>query len=323
MLRCCCVILFAAALAAASQLPAPPPQGEQTAPAAPAAGYFLGPGDQVAIQVLNADEIDNKPVPIDADGFLRLPLIGKIQAAGLTVDQLEAALVRQLSVYIKTPQVAVSVAEFRSQPVSVMGSVRNPGVHQVQGRKTLLEILSMAGGITDDAGYSVKITRRKEYGPIPLASAAADSTGNFTVAELNLTSLLEARNPQENIEIKPFDVITVPRGELVYVMGQVKKPGGFVLRQRENISALQALSLAEGLVTAASPQNARILRTVAGASQRTEIYLDLRKIMQGKAPDVPLLPNDVIFIPMSVPKRAVLRGLEAALQVGTGVIIYR
>ena len=286
-------------------------------------GYVLGPEDQITIRVLDAEEIDSKPVRIDSGGFIRLPLVGNIRAGGLTLDQLEAELVRQLKKFVKEPQVAVSVTEFRSQPVSVIGSVKNPGVHQVQGRKTLLEVLSLAGGIDAEAGHSIKITRRKEYGPIPLKTAAPDSTGAYTVADIDLSSILEARNPQENIEVKPYDVITIPRGQLVYVMGQVRRPGGFVLRQRESLSALQALSMAEGLDRAASPQNARILRTVADSQQRTEIYVDLRKILMGKSGDVPLMPNDVLFIPNSVPKSAMIRGLEAAIQVGTGVAIYR
>jgi polysaccharide export outer membrane protein len=308
-------VLFFAALAGGAQMADPVAQVRYS--------YVLGPEDQINIRVLNADEIDSKPVRIDSQGFLRLPLVGNIRAGGLTVDQLEAELVKRLKTYLQDPQVAVSVTEFRSQPVSVIGSVKNPGVQQVQGRKTLLEMLSMAGGIDAEAGHAIKITRRKEYGPIPLKTVAADPSGNYTVADVDLASLLDARSPQENIEVRPYDVITVPRGELVYVMGQVRRPGGFVLRQRETLSALQALSLAEGLDTAAAPQNARILRTIAGVPQRTEIFIDLRKILQGKGTDVALLPNDVLFIPNSASKKAIVRGLEAALQIGTGVAIYR
>lgn len=308
-------MLLLAALAAVPQTP--------VAPAPVARNYVLGPEDQITIRVLDAEEIDNKAVRVDFSGFIRLPMVGRIKAGGLSVDQLETELVRELKKYIREPQVAVSITEFRSQPVSVLGAVRNPGVHQVQGRKTLMEMIALAGGIDPEAGHSIKITRRKEFGPIPLKSAAVDETGEYTVADVNLGSILEARNPAENIEIKPNDVISVPRGQLVYVMGQVKMPGGFVLRQRETLSALQALALAQGLDASAKPQDARILRTVEGAAQRTEIFVDLRKILQGKSGDVPLLPNDVLFIPNNVPKSAMLRGLESAIQIGTGVAIYR
>ena len=303
-------VLLLAALAAAAQAPV-------------ARNYILGPEDQITIRVLDAEEIDNKVVRVDFSGFIRLPMVGRIRAGGLTIDQLETELVHELTKYIREPQVAVSVTEFRSQPVSVLGAVRNPGVQQVQGRKTLLEMISLAGGIDPEAGHSIKITRRKEFGPIPLKSAVADETGEYSVADVDLASILEARNPAENIEVKPNDVITVPRGQLVYVMGQVKRPGGFVLRQREALSALQALSLAEGLDRTAKPQDARILRTVEGAPQRSEIYVDLQKVLQGKTSDVQLQPNDVLFIPNNVPKSAMIRGLESALQIGTGLAIYR
>ena len=285
--------------------------------------YLLGPEDQISIRVLDAEEINDKPVRIDFSGYVRLPLVGRIRAAGLTVDQFEAELIKQLRTYIKEPQVVVSITEFRSQPVSVIGAVKNPGVHQVQGRKTLLEMLSLAGGIDPEAGHSIKITRRKQYGPISLPSTQSDPSGEYTVAEIDLVPLLEARNPRDNIEVQPYDVITVPRGQLVYVMGQVRRPGGFVLRQRENLSVLQALSLAEGLDRTAKPQESRILRTTGDGGQRTEIYVDLRKILEGKSGDVPLMPNDVLFIPNNVPKSAMIRGLEAAIQIGTGVVIYR
>ena len=303
-------VLLLAALAAAAQAPV-------------ARNYILGPEDQITIHVLDAEEIDNKVVRVDFSGFIRLPMVGRIRAGGLTIDQLETELVHELTKYIREPQVAVSVTEFRSQPVSVLGAVRNPGVQQVQGRKTLLEMISLAGGIDPEAGHSIKITRRKEYGPIPLKSAAADETGEYSVADVDLASILEARNPAENIEVQPNDVITVPRGQLVYVMGQVKQPGGFVLRQRETLSALQALALAQGLDRTAKPQDARILRTVEGAPQRSEIYVDLQKVLQGKTSDVQLQPNDVLFIPNNVPKSAMIRGLESALQIGTGLAIYR
>jgi len=245
-----------------------------------------------------------------------------VRAAGLTVEQLEAELVSRLKAYIQKPEVAVSITEFRSQPVSVLGAVKSPGVHQLQGRKTLVEILSLAGGLNTDAGHSVKITRRQEWGKIPLRNAASDPSGQFSVAEVGLKSIMEATNPEENIVIRPHDVITVPRAEMVYVIGQVQRSGGFVLNERENISALKALSLAGGLDRAASPQHSRILRS-AGGSNRLEITLDLKKILAGKAPDVPLQPEDILFVPASTPKKAAIRAAEAAVQIGTGIIIWR
>ena len=256
-------------------------------------------------------------------GYLRLPMVGRIRAAGLTVEQLQAEIVSRLRQYIKEPDVAVDVTDFRSQPVSVIGAVKNPGVHQLQGRKTLIEILSLAGGLSDDAGYSIKITRSLDRGPIPLPSAAADPSGRFSVAQVSLKDLMEARNPAQNILIQPHDVISVPRADMVYVVGQVSRAGGFVLHENETISALQALSLAGGLDRTASPKNARILRSAGNAASRTEIAINLNKILQGRSPDVPMQPNDILFVPASGSKKVAVRALEAAIQVGTGIAIWR
>src|SRR5208337_3140684 len=121
------------------------------------------------------------------------------------------------------------------QPISVLGQVATPGIHQMRGRKTLFEVISEAGGLKPDAGSTIKITRRKENGPIPLPTAASDSSGEFNVAEVSIRDVMEARNPQENIAGKAYDVITVPKAKLVYVIGSVKHSGGFVLSERANM----------------------------------------------------------------------------------------
>ena len=303
----------------------PPDRGDGFGPTAGAIApsYVLGPDDQVVIRVLDSDEIGASPFRIDMRGYINVPLAGRLHAAGLTVDQLEAALAARLKEYLQTPTVTVSVSEFRSQPVSVLGAVNTPGVHQIRGRKTLFEVISEAGGLKTEAGNSIKITRRKEFGNIPLAGTADDSSGKFTVADVSVKSIMEARNPQENILVQPNDVISVPRAELVYVIGAVKRPGGFVLSEREHISVLQALSMAEGLDRVASPANARILRASDGATSRAEIPVDVNKILTGKISDVQMLANDILFIPNSAAKSAAMRGLEAAIQLGTGVAIYR
>src|SRR5579863_6528993 len=242
--------------------------------------YVLGPEDQIVIRALHADEISDKPVRISSDGAIKLPLIGTVHAAGLTISQLEAALTERLEVYVQKPQVAVSVTEMRSQPVSVLGAMNNPGVIQLQGRKTLVELLSLAGGLRQDAGHKVEITRAVSWGELPLPGAHLDPTGKYYIAEVDVDSILRATHPEQNIQIRPEDVISVPRAEMVYVVGEVGKAGGFVLHDRENISVLQAVSLAEGLSKTASASHARILR--AGDDQeRREIPVPLQKILEG------------------------------------------
>ncbi len=292
------------------------------APAALRSTYVLGPDDQLAVRVLDAEEIGDKPVRIDMSGFLRLPLAGRIHASGLTVEQLETAIAARLKEFVKQPDVSVSVTEFRAQPVSVLGAVRTPGVHQVRGTKTLYEVLSLAGGLNPDAGSSIKITRRKSAGLIPLPTAHDDSTGEFQVATVDVKSVMEAQNPSENIAVLPDDVVSVPKADLVYVIGAVRKSGGFVLSEKEKMSVLQALSLAEGLDRGAAPKDARILRPVPESENRQEISVNLKQILDGKSGDVSLLANDILFVPASGAKNAFTRGVEAAIQIGTGVAIY-
>ena len=192
----------------------------------------------------------------------------------------------------------------------------------MQGRKTLVEMLSLAGGLDTTAGSKLKITRRLESGRIPLPQAADDLTGQFSVAEVSLKSILDAKNPEQNILVKPYDVISVPKAEMVYVIGQVQKTGGYILNDREEMTVLQALSLAGGLDKSAKPQDAKILRQMPGVSSRTEIAVNLKKILDGKNEDVRMRPEDILFVPNNVPKNAGLRTLEAVIQAGT-IAVWR
>src|SRR5882762_1277934 len=285
--------------------------------------YLLGPGDQLEISAPELTELANKQVRVDGDGDIQAPLVGRVHVSGLTAQQTEQELNRLLSTYIRRPEVAVSVEEVRSQPVSILGAVNTPGVHQVQGHKTLLEMLALAGGIRQDAGYSVRITRQLEWGCIPLPKAGLDASGQFSVAQLDLKKIMEAKNPEENIQILPHDVISVPKAEMVYVTGDVKRSGGFVLGEHQSISVLQAISLAEGLNVGADTRHARILRLKREADQREELQVDVKDVLNGKKPDVALQGDDILFIPGSTGKKAALRTLEAAIQTGTGMAIWR
>ena len=285
--------------------------------------YLLGPDDQVEISAPELSEFGNKPVRIDGEGNVQVPLVGRVHVAGLTAQQAEQELNKVLKAYIRDPQVVVNVSEVRSQPVSVLGAVNSPGVHQVQGHKTLMEMLASAGGIRPDAGYSVRVTRQLDWGCIPLAGASLDPSGQFSVAEVNLKKIMEAKDPVENIQILPHDVISVPKAEMVYVIGEVRRSGGFVLGEHQSISVLQVLSLAEGLNGAADTRHAKILRLKRDADQREELPVDIKSVLKGKKPDVPLQGDDILFIPGSTGKRAALRALEATIQTGTGLAIWR
>lgn len=285
--------------------------------------YLLGPNDQLEISGPELTEFGNKPVRIDSDGEVQAPLVGRIHAAGLTVQQVEQELNHALKKYIREPQAVVSVVEVRSQPVSVLGAVNTPGVHQIRGHQTLLEMLAMAGGLRPDAGYSVRITRPVEWGCIPLPGSSLDASGKFSVAEVNLKKILEAKEPAENIQILPHDVISVPKAEMVYVIGEVRRSGGFVLGEHRSISVLQVLSLAEGLNRTADTRHAKILRLKRDSDQREELPVDVKALLSGKKHDVTLQANDILFIPGSTGKKAALRAAEAVIQTGTGLAIWR
>lgn len=287
-------------------------------------GYTLGAGDQISIHVVNFEEINDKPIPIDLSGHIHLPLVGDVRVSGMTIQQLEAELTNRLKKYVLNPDVSVSVTDFRSQPVSVVGAVRNPGVQQVQGRKTVLEVLSMAGGLEPiTAGSRLNITRQRDWGRIPLPNAQSDPTDQYSVAEINLKSLIDAKHPEENIEVKPNDVISVPRADTVYVLGEVQKAGAYVLPDSEAMSVLQALSMAGGLSQMAKPREARILRRQAASVSREEIPVDVKNMLAGRSSDVRLLPEDILFVPNNIPKRAAIRAIEAGVNIGTGVVVFR
>ncbi len=294
-----------------------------TTEAAVRSDYVLGADDMVTIQVQDVPFTDQTAMRIETSGHLKLPMVGRVMAAGLTPAQLEDRIAEALKIYVRHPQVMVRLAEFRSQPVTVLGAVTTPGMHQLRGRKTLLEMISMAGGLRQEAGTMATITRGKSYGAIPLPQAKPDASGQYTSCAVNLRELMEARAPQNNILIQPADVISVEKAPVVYVIGAVKKSGGFVLNAQEKVSVLQALAMAEGLERTSAPERARVLRKSGNPDKPLELTVNLKKILDGRGGDVSMQAEDILFIPTSAAKSAGLRGLEAAINIGTGVTIFR
>jgi polysaccharide biosynthesis/export protein len=232
-------------------------------------------------------------------------------------------IARRIKHLIRNPEVVVTIQEQRSQPVSVLGAVKSPGVIQVPSERTLIEVLAMAGGLKEDAGSTLKITRRADS-PFQLPNGKTDSSGNYQVSEVSVADILQARNPNDNVIIQPHDVITVPLAPVIYVMGYVKKPGAFMVKEEEQMSALLALSLAEGEITPlGAPNHARVLRSTPGSGSRTELPIDLRKVRQGRIPDLMMRPGDILYIPDSLPKNVTLRTIETAVQLGTGIVLWR
>jgi polysaccharide export outer membrane protein len=296
-----------------------------TSPSAASPGssnYILGPEDQITVRVFAADDISDKPVQIANDGTVNLPMVGQVHAGGLSVDQLQTTLESAYKKYFKDPQVSVQVIDFRSQPVSVAGNVNTPGVVQLRGNRNLMEVISQAGGLRPDAGDTVLITRNLSEGAIPVSGAFPDSTGKYSVAHIDIRAVMSGKDPEGNIVIKPHDVITVPRARMIYVLGNVTKPGGFVLTDNESMSVTKAIAMAGGWDKTAALTSARVLRASGGA-EREQIPANVKKIMQNKAPDLELRPDDILYIPNSSTKTASQIGLGAAIGIGSGLAIWR
>jgi polysaccharide export outer membrane protein len=283
--------------------------------------YRLGPDDQLLIRAVDIEEFPEQPTRVEGNGEINLPLVGRITAGGMTIKQLEAEISQRLEKYLVDPEVTVAITEFRSQPISVLGAVTRPGVLQVRGPRTLWEILSDVGGLTNDAGGSIKIVRDLEEGAIPLPGAHIDSTGKFSMVELSVDSVKSMENPQENIVLRPYDVVSVSHADVVYVIGDVARAGGFVTNG--SISVLEALSLAGGYGPRSAPGKSRILRAQENTDQRAQIPIDLKRLIEGNAEDVRLRANDILFVPHSTMKDVALGAVQAATSIATTVTVWR
>jgi polysaccharide biosynthesis/export protein len=283
--------------------------------------YVLGPGDSISVQVDGLPEFGNTPHRIDADGTVGLPLLGRVRAEGLTLARFEASIATSLKSQVLDPRVVASVTQFRNEPVSVIGAVNNPGTQDLTGPKTLFDVLAAAGGPKQDAGETVTITRQMREGQLQLPNATADPATGRTTAVVSLRDLVDLRSPAANIAVRPYDQIAVPRASVVYVIGNVRKAGGFTLTQGRSMSALEALSLAEGLSPNASPKSARILRKQGGT--RVQIPVNLKKILDGKSKDVQLAADDILFVPDNLSRKITTKTLEVAMNTISGVVIWR
>lgn len=288
--------------------------------------YRIGAEDLLEISVFEAAEL-NRAVRVAANGEIALPLVGPVRAAGLTPRELESVLEELLRrSYVKDPHVSVYVREMQSHAVSVVGAVKKPGLYQIRGRKTLVEVLAMAEGLSEDAGDTILVLRgpgAATNSPLEEMIATPEAPRQKETVNVDLKRLLESGDDSLNVAVEPGDVVKVSRAGIVYVIGDVRKPGGFLLKTNERITALQALALAEGLNRTAARGRARIIRTDEPAGGRREIALDLGKMLAGKSADVPLEPRDILFVPGSGAKVALYRGAEAALSIVTGVVIWR
>ena len=293
------------------------------APIVTSSTYLLGADDQITIQGPEMEEIVGKPYRIDPEGYVSLPMLGRVKAGGMTISDFETQLNHAASKYVRDPELVASVTEFHSQPVSVVGAVQQPGAQQLQGKKNLMQLISMVGGFRSDAGNTLSIAREVQWGPLPLPNAKTDPSGTYSVAEISIQELLLEKTPQLNILMMPNDVVTVPVSDTVYVVGDVHKAGGFLLGEHKDMTVLQAVALAEGIVGTSDAKHSRIIHHPADASLRKETPVDVKRILAGKAEDLPLDGGDILFIPGSLSKKAGLKTVEAAIETASGIAIWR
>jgi len=265
----------------------------------------IGAGDLVEMSVFDTPELSGK-LRVSNTGDIFLPLVGSLHVAGLKADEAQT-LIRQKFVdggFLKDPQVTVFVAEYATQGVSVLGEVKNPGIYPAFGSHHLIDYISVAGGLTPVAGTNITITR----------AGQADTPENVKV------SASAAPRPLDNPEILAGDSIFVERTGLIYVIGEVARPGGFPLNHDQHLTILQAIALAQGTSYTAARGSAKIIRTTPQGRQ--EIPVNLKSILAAKAPDQLLQDNDILFIPNSA-ARSTLKNMETLLPVAASATIYR
>jgi polysaccharide export outer membrane protein len=275
----------------------------------------IGPDDLISIQVYDSPEL-TRTARVSQDGYIRLPIMAKpVKAAGLLPSELENFLADELKEeqILVRPIVSISVVEYRSRPIRVIGAVQHPLTFQAFGTVNLLDALTRADGLSQDAGTEILVTKPAQDG------------GEALVQRIPVKGLIDASDPALNLSLHGGEEIRVPEASKIFVMGNVKKPGAFPMRDASESSVLRALAIAEGVLPY-SAKEAYIIRR-GDSPHSNEIPIPLARIMDRKAPDVPLLGNDVLYIPDNKAGRITASTLEklAGFGIGTmsGILVWR
>jgi len=288
----------------------PPSSPKATADTARNAGsapeLLIGAGDLLEVSLYGMPDFKTD-VRVNSGGEISLPMLGTVAVGGLSIEQAQALIERKLSQkgLFNDPHVTVFEKEYATQGISVLGEVQKPGIYSLLGSRKLYDALSAAGGTTPKAGRYVLITRRNDPEHpvrVPLLTGTPESMEN-------------------NVAVEPGDTVVVSKAGVVYVVGDVRQPGGFVMENGNDISVLKAIALAQGTNPNAALNAAKLIRKTPEGPK--DVALSLKKMLAAKAPDLQLQPDDVVFIPGSAGKSAAKRGAEAILQMATGVAIWR
>jgi polysaccharide biosynthesis/export protein len=279
------------------------PQPGEASTTRSASSLRLEAGDLVAVGVYNVPELTTK-ARVSSKGEIYLPLIDYVHVTGLTAEEAEGLIQKRLSDggFVKNPHVTLFVDQYASQGASVLGEVTRPGVYPVPGQQRLFDLISAAGGFTEKAGRSIAVTHRDQ----------PDKTITIPLSR-NVTD-----NPESNIPVLPGDTIIVRKADLVYVVGDVGRPSGFLM-DSGRLTVLQAIALAGGTTRTANLGGARIIHRGPGGPSETPV--ELKKILKAKAPDVTMQADDILFVPTSTAKVVTGRVMEAAMQAATAASI--
>jgi polysaccharide biosynthesis/export protein len=263
----------------------------------------LGPGDLLEVNVYNVPELTSK-VRVSNSGDVYLPLIDYVHLEGLSQEEAQTLIEKRLADggFVRNPHVTIFVDEASSQGVTILGEVAKPGIYPDVADHRLYEMISQAGGFTQNASRKVAILRRGHAEPIRIElsrNLADDVSGN--------------------IEILPGDTITVPRAPIIYVVGDVGRPSGLLI-DNGSLTVLQALALAGGTNHTAKLGGARIIRK--GPTGMTETKVEIKKMLEAKSPDLPLQADDILFVPVSSGKVLAGKTLEIATAAATAVTVY-
>ena len=304
-------------------------KASQVAAPARAEDYVIGPDDLLNVYVLDVPEL-SRDYRVSAAGTITVPVLATpLDASGLTLSEFSSLLSRELKAQglVTDPHITISVDQSRLHSVAIVGAVRRPQVYPLLSRTTLLDILSQAEGLADDAGNTILVHRGNIANRAlnrGSGGAHAPEPSQAETLTIDLKRLMESGDSNLNVAIYPGDRITVPRAGVIYVVGAVNKPGGFTMKASDHgMTVLQALALAEDAKNTAKRDQTVIIRNDPQAPEgRKQIPVNLKAILEAKLPDPVLQAEDILFIPDSGAKRAFNRGIESVVQVATGVAIY-
>ncbi len=266
-------------------------------------------GDLIQVTVFDNPDLSGA-LRVNSNGEVVLPLGGSVNVKGLTAAEAGTAIAAQLKKagILLEPHVTVMILEYQTQGVTVTGEVRSPGVYPLLGNRSVMDMIAMAGGLNENAGKVASVFHR-------------DNPNDVRQVRLSVSVQTPASVAESRIELQPGDTISVSRSGVIYVIGDVGRPGGFLVEHNDRLSVLQALALAQGANQTASLGETQLMRNTENG--RLQYGLDLKRILKGDSPDPLLADGDILYVPVSYKKVYSLRAIEAMIGVGSGVAIYK